>query len=253
MIRNNRKGFTLPEVLVTVAIVAVLASVVVPSVIASIGKGDKPSVANSIKSTGVALGTFVADMRKYPADPRALFRGFIKPSGTTHDSTTDDNAIRPGHASQFSASRTVGFSASDSARYRGPYLAIASDSMAIALPENFFITQFRHRRTAVAADPAATPAVAAVPAAFDVDVNDCPATVMGWVKKRNADTLAVLDSADINRLEVLSGDVPSTTTAITASEGKRGVVRYTMTGSDAGVINKRSVALCLLPYSTDIR
>jgi prepilin-type N-terminal cleavage/methylation domain-containing protein len=47
---SSRRGFTLPEVLVTVTIVAVLAAVMVPAVLNQVGKGDVPSVAGDLPS-----------------------------------------------------------------------------------------------------------------------------------------------------------------------------------------------------------
>jgi prepilin-type N-terminal cleavage/methylation domain-containing protein len=62
----RRRGFTLPEVLVTVTIVAVLAAVVVPAVLNQVDKGDDAAVAQDIIAIRTALTTFVADTRKFP-------------------------------------------------------------------------------------------------------------------------------------------------------------------------------------------
>ncbi|MEX2179713.1 MAG: prepilin-type N-terminal cleavage/methylation domain-containing protein [Gemmatimonadaceae bacterium] len=64
--RAGRSGFTLPEVLVTVAIVAVLAAAVVPTVVNQIGKGDAASVSAEINSLTGAVTQFVTDTRRYP-------------------------------------------------------------------------------------------------------------------------------------------------------------------------------------------
>lgn len=63
---NRRSGFTLPEVLVTVAIVAVLAAIVVPTVTSQLGKGDAPALSSSIGSLRTGITAFVSDVRKFP-------------------------------------------------------------------------------------------------------------------------------------------------------------------------------------------
>ena len=63
---SSRRGFTLPEVLVTVTIVAVLAAVMVPAVINQVAKGDKPAVAEDFNAIRTAITTFAADTRHYP-------------------------------------------------------------------------------------------------------------------------------------------------------------------------------------------
>lgn len=63
---NRRSGFTLPEVLVTVAIVAVLAAIVVPTVTSQLGKGDAPALSSSIGSLRTSVTAFVSDVRKFP-------------------------------------------------------------------------------------------------------------------------------------------------------------------------------------------
>ena len=64
--RSRRNGFTLPEVLVTVAIVAVLAAVVVPAVTQQIGRADAPTFDASVNSLRTAITSFVSDVRAFP-------------------------------------------------------------------------------------------------------------------------------------------------------------------------------------------
>jgi general secretion pathway protein G len=64
--RSRRGGFTLPEVLVTVAIVAVLAAAVVPTVVNQISKGEGASVAADFNALTQAVTQFITDTRQYP-------------------------------------------------------------------------------------------------------------------------------------------------------------------------------------------
>jgi type II secretory pathway pseudopilin PulG len=63
----------LPEVLVTVAIVAVLASVVVPTVTSQIGKGDEASFQTGTTNLRTGITAFVSDTRKWPGRVSDLF------------------------------------------------------------------------------------------------------------------------------------------------------------------------------------
>jgi len=102
---SRRKGFTLPEVLVTVTIVAVLAAVMVPAVINQVGKGDAPSVNQDVDGIRTAITTFAADTRHFPGRLSHL-------GGSTLSSIATDilgNAY-----------------GSDNANYRGPYAPIVS-------------------------------------------------------------------------------------------------------------------------------
>jgi prepilin-type N-terminal cleavage/methylation domain-containing protein len=65
--RRSRRGFTLPEVLVTVAIVAVLAAIVVPTVTNQISKGDDTNLVTNIAGLRTAITAFVSDARKNPS------------------------------------------------------------------------------------------------------------------------------------------------------------------------------------------
>jgi type IV pilus assembly protein PilE len=76
-----RRGFTLPEILVTVTVVAVLAAVVVPAVTQYVTKGDTPATEQDLNQIRNAITAYVADTRSYPADMYSLTAA---PSGVTN-------------------------------------------------------------------------------------------------------------------------------------------------------------------------
>lgn len=98
--RAKRSGFTLPEVLVTVAIVAVLAAVVVPAVTQQLGKGDAPAFNSGVNSLRTAITSFVSDTRAFPGKVRHL-----------------SNAITTGDTTLFGTPYT----SRNVAGWRGPY------------------------------------------------------------------------------------------------------------------------------------
>jgi prepilin-type N-terminal cleavage/methylation domain-containing protein len=100
--RSRRGGFTLPEVLVTVAIVAVLAAAVVPTVVNQISKGEGASVAADFNALTQAVTQFISDTRMYPGDLDHLNTQIL----------ITDNSLGQGTYSQ----RAVN-------AWRGPYLA----------------------------------------------------------------------------------------------------------------------------------
>jgi prepilin-type N-terminal cleavage/methylation domain-containing protein len=102
MQKNGRPGFTLPEILVTVTVVAVLAAVVVPAVTQYVTKGDAPASQQDIEQVRNAATAFTADTRKFPGALTQLTTAI-----TTHDSSSSG----------------AGFSATDSAAWKGPYLS----------------------------------------------------------------------------------------------------------------------------------
>lgn len=67
MIGNTkRRGLTLPEVLVTLAIVAIIAAVLVPALASQIAKGDAGRVSEDLKAVQSGVNAFAADVRRYP-------------------------------------------------------------------------------------------------------------------------------------------------------------------------------------------
>jgi prepilin-type N-terminal cleavage/methylation domain-containing protein len=110
--RMRRAGFTLPEVLVTVAIVAILAAVVVPTVTNQIGKGDDSNLTSNVASLRTGITAFVSDVRKFPGRLQHLL---VQPILTDDDITGGD------------------YGALAVSRWRGPYqtgsLNAVSDSV----------------------------------------------------------------------------------------------------------------------------
>ena len=68
MMRTPRRGFTLPEVLVTLAIVATLAAVLLPALNNQLSKGDAGRLTSDLVAVQTAVGAFTSDLRRYPAD-----------------------------------------------------------------------------------------------------------------------------------------------------------------------------------------
>lgn len=64
---RSRMGFTLAEVLVVLAILAVLAAVLVPAILGQIRKGDVSRVAADLDAARVGIEAFVADVHRYPS------------------------------------------------------------------------------------------------------------------------------------------------------------------------------------------
>ena len=110
--RSSRTGFTLPEVLVTVAIVAVLAAIVVPTVTNQISKGDDTNLATNIADIRTSMTAFVSDARKYPSRLQNM---------TTVPLATDLDLF----GGQFGAAAV--------ARWKGPYLSTSLKALSNTL------------------------------------------------------------------------------------------------------------------------
>jgi len=103
---NRRSGFTLPEVLVTVAIVAVLAAMVVPAVTQQLSKADSPSFLGSVTSLRTTIASFASDVRQLPGEFSQLETAI----------TTSDTKLAQTRDSVGAAFTTVYVN-----RWRGPY------------------------------------------------------------------------------------------------------------------------------------
>ncbi|MGH7619580.1 MAG: prepilin-type N-terminal cleavage/methylation domain-containing protein [Gemmatimonadaceae bacterium] len=102
--RKSRKAFTLPEVLVTITLIAALAAVVVPAIASQLKKGDPSRVGSDVAAIRVAAEQFLTDVRQYPGAIQQItapIKTTVAPLTTTSQSN---------------------YAAADVARWKGPYL-----------------------------------------------------------------------------------------------------------------------------------
>jgi prepilin-type N-terminal cleavage/methylation domain-containing protein len=63
---NSQKGFTLIEVIVAIAVVAILAGIITPSVIKHLNDSKRARAQNDCLVIGAAIGSFYKDVARYP-------------------------------------------------------------------------------------------------------------------------------------------------------------------------------------------
>jgi prepilin-type N-terminal cleavage/methylation domain-containing protein len=110
---RRRSGFTLPEILVTVTVIAVLAAAVVPAVTQYVNKGNTPASQQDVQQLQNAVTAFTADVRRYPGDLGQLTHVVNTASGPL---STDGSAV------------PMTFTALDSSKWHGPYTGAPIDS-----------------------------------------------------------------------------------------------------------------------------
>jgi prepilin-type N-terminal cleavage/methylation domain-containing protein len=73
-IKSKKRGFSLAEILVAVAIVAVISAVVIPSIGGQLKSGDEGRVQQDLTNIRSGAEQFLADVRRYPAKVAQLVR-----------------------------------------------------------------------------------------------------------------------------------------------------------------------------------
>lgn len=180
--RSTRRGFTLPEVLVTVAIVSILAAVVVPAVTQQISKGDQGQFTGTVQGIQTGMTSYVADVRRFP-----LFLSDLATKPAAGDSLLPKGVL----------------TAQEVNRWNGPYLQASVDS-AVAVGLGFGLnlqdhlafnstTNFVYTRLTPATSTADSALVVHLDSLLD-NANGNTKGFLRWVPK----TLGGLDSAWIN-------------------------------------------------------
>jgi prepilin-type N-terminal cleavage/methylation domain-containing protein len=102
--RKRSRGFTLPEVLVTITLVAILAAAVIPTIASQVKKGDPTRVGSDFVAIRGAVEQFLTDVRRYPKTMSQLTAPIVTTAG-------NGPLIGP-----------TAYGALDTLRWRGPYL-----------------------------------------------------------------------------------------------------------------------------------
>ena len=70
--QKNRTGFTLVEIMVTIAIIALLAAIAIPNLLRSKTAANESSAQSTLKTISGALENYYAVNNKYPTDTNLL-------------------------------------------------------------------------------------------------------------------------------------------------------------------------------------
>jgi prepilin-type N-terminal cleavage/methylation domain-containing protein len=112
---KRRDGFTLAEVLVTIAIIAVIAAVMLPVVSGQLRKGDLGRVQNDLVGLRTSMEAFLSDVRRVPSEIQHLI------TAPTANSSAADSDI---NGDEFPTGLV--------ARWKGPYIDKELQSGSIA-------------------------------------------------------------------------------------------------------------------------
>ena len=134
--RSKKRGFSLGEILVAVAIMAVVAAVVIPTFGGQLNKGESARISSDLVSIRSAVEQFLADVRRYPSAMSSL-------------------QVKPGIVAPDSGLTGGLYTASQLARWKGPYLTkdIVREQGGRLLSERFVREKLHVRKTGGSTGP----------------------------------------------------------------------------------------------------
>ena len=162
-VSRKRRGFTLAEVLVTIAIIAIMAAVLLPALNNQLSKGDTSRIASDLTNLQSGVQAFVSDIRQYPSTTDQLVS---KLSGSDIKGTT--------------------FTASAIADWKGPYVSrdVLSNTGGRATIASAFtkITTSNADFLALSLSPITSDQFASLEAALDEGTTSSTSTTAGLVR-----------------------------------------------------------------------
>jgi len=123
----SRLGMSIIEVVVTVAIVAILVAVLTPSIVGMVSRGDAPAIRTNVNALRAAIATFTTDVRQFPRAISQL---------STHGTVPEGVDI---HGNRFTM------------RARGPYIENGLGYVEV-VPGVLRVTAFRRKGSAPGLD-----------------------------------------------------------------------------------------------------
>ncbi len=91
--RARKYGFTLAEVLVTIAIIAIMAAVLLPALNNQLSKGDTSRIASDLTNLQSGVQAFFSDIRQYPSTTDELVTSLNASSTDINLSSFQTSAI----------------------------------------------------------------------------------------------------------------------------------------------------------------
>lgn len=115
--KTTRRGFTLAEILIALALIALLAAVLLPTVAGQIMKGDAGRVMQDLDAIRGGIDQFLADVRRYPGKYSDLSKVIVAASAAH----VDINGAQ--------------YTASHASKWGGPY--VTKDTMNAVIETGF--------------------------------------------------------------------------------------------------------------------
>ena len=91
--RSRKAGFTLAEVLVTIAIIAIMAAVLLPALNNQLSKGDTSRIASDLTNIQSGVQAFFSDIRQYPDSTAQLTTGISASSTDINGNSFQPSAV----------------------------------------------------------------------------------------------------------------------------------------------------------------